>query len=186
VAEDLMAARTAVVLLAAGGLFTAAAGFAAVQDGDGARSGRGVYDPRAEALEELAGRLEAQQRSLERREKTVVEREQAIGTIEARLEDRAEALEALRVKIEALRGEVDAAHAERVTSVVRTVEAMKPAAAAKMIERLDRALAIEVLNQMASSKAGKLFAVLPPGLAADLAEGIVGPGGTAGVEGVTP
>ncbi|MEZ4235189.1 MAG: hypothetical protein R3F59_03305 [Myxococcota bacterium] len=180
-----MASRMAVALIAAGSLFSAAAGYAAVRDGD-VRVGRGMYDPRASAMEDLATQLEAQERSLDRRERTVAEKEAALSAVESRLEERTAALEKLRGEIEALRGEVDQQHEERVSSVVRTVEAMKPAAAAKMIENLDRTLAIEVLDKMSPSKAGKLFGALPPALAASLTEGIAGPGGPTGAEGVTP
>lgn len=178
-----MAARGAVALIVAGGLLTAVAGFAAVRDGEG-RTGRGVYDPRAEAMEGIAARLEAQERSLDRRERSVEEREHELRAIEERLGERSAALEEMRTSIDAMRQEVDEAHAERVAAVVRTVEAMKPTAAALMIEKLDGDLAIEVLQQMSERKSGKLFAALPPELAARLAEGIAGPGGAVGADGV--
>lgn len=169
--------RLVVALVAAGALLVAVAGFAAA-DGDGRL--RRVYDPRAEALEELAARLQAQERSLDRREKSIVGREQELRGIETRLEERTVELEKLRGEIEALKEQVDAEHAARVAAVVKTVEAMKPAAAAGMVRKLDEALAIEVVKSMANTKAGKLLAALPPDLAARITEGIAGPGGTVG------
>ncbi|MEQ1507785.1 MAG: hypothetical protein ABMB14_36490 [Myxococcota bacterium] len=179
-----MASRVAVGLIAAGGLLTAAAGFAAVNNEPSeSHAGRGVFDPRAEALEDLSARLQAQERSLERREKSVVDREAELRAIEARLSDRTAELDKLRAEIDALRTQVDAEHAARVASVVKTVEAMKPAAAAGMVGKLDQDLAIEVVKSMSSSKAGKLLAALPPATAAKITEGVAGPGGPVGAPG---
>ncbi|MEQ1567722.1 MAG: hypothetical protein ABMA64_18925 [Myxococcota bacterium] len=172
-----MASKVVVGLFAAGALLVGVAGFAAA-DGEG-RIHR-VYDPRAEGLQELAARLQAQERSLERREKSIVGREEELRGIEKRLEERTTELDKLRTEIEALRQAVDAEHAARVAEVVKTVEAMKPAAAAGMVQKLDQALAIEVVSSMGNSKAGKLLAALPPALAATITEGIAGPGGTVG------
>lgn len=173
-----MASRGAIGLLMVGALLSGAAGFAAVADGDG-RLAR-VYDPRAASNEELAEKLKARERSLDRREQSIVSREEAILAEEARLTERTTELETRRAEIEALKEQVDAEHAARVAAIVKTVEAMKPAPAAAMVRNLDQGLAVEVIKLMSSSKAGKLMAALPAGLAASITEGLAGPGGALG------
>jgi flagellar motility protein MotE (MotC chaperone) len=165
------------VLLVIGGLLTGAAGFAAV---DGEPRIRRVTNPGAAALEDLSVQLEARERAIDRREQSVVDRERELRAIEDRLKERTASLEALRTEIDGLRTQVDAEHAARVAAVVKSVEAMKPAAAAAMLAELDRALAIEVVKEMNKGKAGKLLAALPPELGARITEGLAGPGGTVG------
>jgi flagellar motility protein MotE (MotC chaperone) len=143
----------------------------------GARVG---HDSEGLAMQELAHELEAHARSLDRREKTLAERESELRAIEARLEERAKTLEGLRAEIDSMREQVDEEHARKVSSLVKTVGSMKPAAAGAMLQELDAPLAIEVMKAMSSTKAAKLLAVLPPSFAAKLAEGIAGPGGPVG------
>lgn len=165
------------ILLVVGGLLTAAAAWAAVEHEP--REHRAT-NPQAVALEDLSSQLDARQRSLERREQSVVDRERELRAIEERLKDRTTQLEALRVEIDGLRTQVDAEHKARVTMVVKSVEAMKPAAAAAMVGQLERSLAVEVIKGMNKGKAGKLLAAMPPPDAARLTEGMAGPGGTVG------
>lgn len=179
-----MASRATMVMLAAGALLSGAAGFAAVTDTDG-RLTR-VYDPRAVPLHELSEKLSAQERSLARQTESIEAREKALRAEEARLAERVAELEKLRAEIGALRAQVDEEHAARVAAVVKTVEAMKPAAASPMIQKLDLQLATEVLQQMSNVKAGKLMAALPPALAARITEGLAGPGGPVGASEVAP
>jgi flagellar motility protein MotE (MotC chaperone) len=152
--------------------------YAAVREPVG--SARVGHDGESLALQELAHELEAHERSLERREKTLAERETELRAIEARLEERARALEGLRAEIDTMREVVDEEHARKVSSLVKTVGSMKPAAAGAMLQKLDPPLAIEVMKSMSSTKAAKLLAALPPAFAAKLAEGIAGPGGPVG------
>jgi flagellar motility protein MotE (MotC chaperone) len=164
-------------LLVAGGLLTAVAGWAAV---DNPTRLHRTTNPQAVALEDLSSDLDARERSLDRREQSVVERERELRAIEERLKERTTQLETLRTEIDGLRVEVDDAHRARVAMVVKSVEAMKPAAAAAMIAELDRALAIEVIQTMNKSKAGKMLAQLPPAESARLTEGMAGAGGPVG------
>lgn len=164
-------------LLVAGGLLTAVGGWAAV---DSPTRLHRATNPQAVALEDLSSELDARQRSIERREQSVVDRERELRAIEERLKERTTQLETLRTEIDGLRTQVDEEHHARVTVVVKSVEAMKPAAAAAMIAELDRSLAIEVVRSMNKSKAGKLLALVPPELGARLTEGMVGAGGPVG------
>ena len=164
-------------MLVAGGLLTAAAGWAAV---DNEPRLHRATNPQAVALEDLSSELDARQRSLERREQSVVDRERELRAIEERLKERTTQLETLRTEIDGLRGQIDEEHRARVTVVVKSVEAMKAAPAAAMIAELDRSLAIEVVRSMNKAKAGKLLGLVPPELGARLAEGIAGAGGPVG------
>lgn len=169
--------RSALLAAALGGLLSLTA-FATVREPQGRV--RGSLEPEAAAAEKVAGELSARERSINRREATIEEREAELQAIEARLAERAAALDKLRADIDALRGKVDEEHHQKVLSLVKTVSAMKPAQAGNMLQKLDRPLAIEVMQAMSAGKAAKLLAALPPDLAAEIVEGLAGPGGPVG------
>ena len=81
----------------------------------------------------------------------------------------------MRADIDALRDQVDAEQRARVETVSRSIESMKPASAAKIVEALDLPLATEVVRTMAKSKSGKLLAAMSPSFAARIAERLTHP-----------
>lgn len=157
--------RKEVALVAFGLLMTGMAGYAA------AGTSRRIDTP-GRALEELASELAARERSIERREATVNEREAELRAIEERLGKRVAELQALRSEIDDLRAQVDQERADRVATVAKSVESMKPAQGAALVEQLETDLAIEVVRRMNKSKVGKLLAAMKPEKAATIAEGL--------------
>ncbi|MED5372653.1 MAG: hypothetical protein VX899_16675 [Myxococcota bacterium] len=127
--------------------------------------------PRARGTAEvLLGELDSRERALDRREASLEAREEELRSVEAELEERLTELEAIRAEVQELLAEADAERAEKVTNLVKMVEAMRSAQAAAVIEALEPALAVEVLDQMNRTKAGKALAAMPPATAASLAE----------------
>ncbi len=160
--------RKEVLVMAVGALLTCAAGYAAVDEGGGARR----RTPEAQGFQSLADELRSRERSIERRELSVEDRERELRAIEQRLEERGKALEALRADIDGLRAQIDTEQQARVESVARSLETMKPASAAKVLSALDLPLATDVVRTMGRSKAGKVLAAMPPTVAARITEGL--------------
>lgn len=157
--------RKEVALVSVGLLLTGMAGYAA------AGTSRRIDGP-GRAMEDLASELSARERSLERREATMNEREAELQAIEERLSKRVAELQALRTEIDDLRTKVDQERAERVGTVAKSVESMKPAQGAALLEQLEPDLAIEVVRRMNKSKVGKVLAAMKPDVAAKIASGL--------------
>ena len=127
--------------------------------------------PRARASAEvLLGELDNRERALDRRETSLVAREEELRTLEAELQGRLEELEAVRTELNTLLEEADAEREVKVQGLVKMVEAMRGNQAAAVLVELDAELAVEVLDRMKTSKAGKALAAMPPDRAATLAE----------------
>jgi flagellar motility protein MotE (MotC chaperone) len=119
--------------------------------------------------------LRHRKREVESREQAIDAQRAELETAEARLRDRLAEIEKTRAEVTALIGEVDEARAARVGALVKMIEANRPASASGMFAALDEALAVEVLDRMNRTKAGRLLANLPPAKAARLAERMTAP-----------
>jgi flagellar motility protein MotE (MotC chaperone) len=161
------AAISAAIVLAASLAGTGVAAFAAGPDGGGVVRQRGVDDP-GRGLQELARDLHDRQRALDRREAAINYREQALREVEARLTTRMQELEALRVKIESEIRAGEDERQKRVVNLSKTVEGMKPSAAADVLAAAELDLATEVIRRMPPSKAGKIMASMEPKRAAQI------------------
>lgn len=165
--------RTSGWLLAMGVLLTCAVGYAAVDQSGSVAQRRSP--PETQGFQSLADELRSRERAVERREESVDERERELRAIEMRLEERARSLDELRAAIDSLRERVDAEHQARVDSVAKSLETMKPASAAKVLQELDLPLATDVVRRMGRSKAGKILAAMSPAFAARVTEGLAQP-----------
>jgi flagellar motility protein MotE (MotC chaperone) len=114
-------------------------------------------------------------RELDARESSIAAEKSELAAAEERLAARMEELKAARAEIEALVGTADAARAQKVAGLVKMIEANRANAVSPMFEKLDDALAVEVLDKMNRSKAGKLLAALPAAKAAGLAQKMTEP-----------
>lgn len=121
-------------------------------------------------------------RDLKRREDTIQTREIETATRSAelqaaqvRLDARFAELVALRADIDSRLKEADADQEARLKALVQMVEANRPATVSPMFQKLDPKLAVQVLDRMKRSKAGKLLTALPPAQAAALAQAMTTP-----------
>lgn len=126
-------------------------------------------------LQRLADRLTARERALERRERDLAQREQDLRIAEQRIETRLEELQQLRKDLEQAVGQVDEEEEDRLIGVVKMFEAMRGKEAAPIMTAMSPEEAVQVLDRMNRTKAGKLLAALPPVLAADLASRMTQP-----------
>lgn len=98
-----------------------------------------------------------------------------IADAEKRLTERMTELTAMRAELTTLLAAADGERDKRVAGLVKMVEANRAATVAPMFGALESPLAVEVLNRMNRTKAGKLLAALPPEQAAGLAQSMTKP-----------
>lgn len=118
---------------------------------------------------ELANALRSRSAALDEREKLLGLREEEMKDSEKKLVERLEELKKLREEISQQLEDADKEKKTKVDELVKMVEANRPANIAAMFEALDEPLAVQVLDRMNPTKAGKLLAALNPTKAARLA-----------------
>ncbi|HHO51816.1 MAG TPA: hypothetical protein ENK18_13295 [Deltaproteobacteria bacterium] len=138
-------------------------------------SGPGGRRAAGNGLQDLAGRLNARERALDRRERSLHDREQDLRDAEARLKERLGELSDVRAEIDGLLAELDAVEESRRVALTEMTEKMRPKEAGPFLGAMDEVLAVDLLDRMQTSKAGKILAVMPPPKAARLAEQLTAP-----------
>jgi flagellar motility protein MotE (MotC chaperone) len=136
---------------------------------DGPLSVRATADQGENKLFSL---LIQKENALERREKLVANEEQDLRAAELALESRLLELQKLRDQIREMLTDLDGDREERVASLVKMFESMRPKQSAAILEVTDEEVALEVLERMNQGKAGKTLAAMEPTIAARLAERI--------------
>ncbi len=111
-----------------------------------------------EILEAIAARRAA----LDERARELELRAAVLETAEARLAEQLEQLSKLHAAIATMVDEHDAAEAEKLTSLVKIYETMKPKAAAEIFDRLDMRVLLRVVAQMSETKASAVIARMNP------------------------
>ncbi len=123
----------------------------------------------------LAAALRHRERELDEREHSFGARQVELTAAEKRLDARMAALTKLRTEIEASLVKTDSVREERVKGLVKMVESNRPASIAPMFSALEEPLAVEVLDRMNRTKAGKLLGALSAAKAASLASKLTRP-----------
>lgn len=115
-------------------------------------------------LESLAERRE----ELDARSKELDTREQLLAAAEKRVEERVAELKEIEARINERIGAEDQANAERMAGLVSMYETMKPKDAARIFERLDMGVLIDVVTRMQPRKMAAVLAEMDPVVAQDL------------------
>jgi flagellar motility protein MotE (MotC chaperone) len=118
---------------------------------------------------ELAAALRTRSAALDEQQRLLAVREDELKASEQRISDRLDDLKKLREQITQQLDSADTEKKTKVDELVKMVEANRPANIAAMFEVLDEGLAVQVLDRMNPTKAGKLLAALTPAKAARLA-----------------
>jgi flagellar motility protein MotE (MotC chaperone) len=118
----------------------------------------------AEVLQHLKRRRE----ELDARERDIAMREQLMSATEKRVGDRLTELKDLETKLNGLLAQRDANEEAQMTALVKTYEAMKPTDAARLFNRLDRRILLDVASRMKPAKIGAVMAAMEAGRAQDL------------------
>ena len=124
---------------------------------------------------DLAAALRSRSAALDEQQRLLSLREADLDASEKRIVDRLVELKKLREQIAQQLDNADTEKKTKVDELVKMVEANRPANISGMFEVLDESLAVQVLDRMNPSKAGKLLAVLTPAKAARLASKMTHP-----------
>ncbi|NIJ41146.1 flagellar motility protein MotE (MotC chaperone) [Parvibaculum indicum] len=115
-------------------------------------------------LESLSKRRE----ELARRAKALDMREQLVGAAEKRLQDRVDELKQIQADIDRTIERKDERSEERLASVVKMYESMKPKDAARIFERLDMGVLLDVVKRMSPRKMASVLSQMDPVAAQEL------------------
>lgn len=115
-------------------------------------------------LQSLAERRE----ELDARSKDLDTRAQLLAAAEKRVEERVAELKEIEARINERIGAEDQANEERIAGLVSMYETMKPKDAARIFERLDMGVLIDVVTRMQPRKMAAVLAAMDPVVAQDL------------------
>lgn len=118
----------------------------------------------ADVLERLAERRAA----LDAREKDVVLREKMLAAAERQIDGKLSELKQLEQKLEALVAKRNEMEEAQIAGLVKTYESMKPEDAARIFNRLERSIMVDVASRMKPAKIGAVLAAMEPARAQDL------------------
>jgi len=105
-------------------------------------------------LQNLAARREL----LERRERDISLKEASLQVIEKNIEYKIAELKDLQVELKGIMNEYKNKEDEKITSLVKIYESMKPQDSAKIFEQLQMSILVEVADYMKEAKLGAILA----------------------------
>lgn len=111
-----------------------------------------------EVLQSLSKRRQA----LESREERLMQREALLTAAEQEVDRKISELATLRTEIEGLLGQQEKVQEERLRSMVKVYESMKPQDAAAIFNTLDMDILLSVMSRMSERKSAPIFASLNP------------------------
>ncbi len=124
---------------------------------------------------DLVRDLQEQRRRLVERENRLALREQLLAATERRIKAELDELKRVKEEIRALLAEQDAKQNEKLRSLVKVYETMKPKDAARIFERLSMQIQIAVARQMKEAKMAALLANMNPNAAKNLTTALATP-----------
>lgn len=107
---------------------------------------------------ELLQQLSERRAELDRRERDVELRDNLLRATEKRIEEKIAELKKIEGRIDALLKKHDEQEEQRLQSVVKIYETMKPKDAAKVMERLDMPILLDVAERMKTAKMAAIMA----------------------------
>ena len=110
----------------------------------------------------LLERLQSRRQELETRAREVDIRESLLKSAEKRIEGKVEELKSVETRITAAQEQKAASEGVKFKSIVTMYEGMKPKDAAKIFDRLDMAVLIEVASQIAPRKMSDILGLMTP------------------------
>jgi flagellar motility protein MotE (MotC chaperone) len=128
-------------------------------EGAAARPEENPISPSERAILE---RLQARRQELDARAREVDIRESLLKAAEKRIEQRVEELKATEARISVASGQRDEAESARLKNIVTMYEAMKPKDAAKVFDRLEMAVLLEIAVQIKPQKMSDIMGLMQP------------------------
>jgi len=106
--------------------------------------------------------LQSRREELDKRDTDLTTREQAAAAAESRLEDQIGELKAVETKVQGMLTAMDAKRDERMTSLIKTYEAMKPKDSAKIFDGMEMSLLVDLAKGMKSASLAASMALMQP------------------------
>ncbi|MCP3465140.1 MULTISPECIES: MotE family protein [unclassified Bradyrhizobium] len=107
-------------------------------------------------------RLQNRRQELEARQREIDIRESLLKAAEKRIESKVEEMKAVESRISTTAAEQKAAEAQRLKGLVTTYESMKPKDAARVFDRLEMGVLIEIATQIAPRKMSDIMGLMSP------------------------
>jgi flagellar motility protein MotE (MotC chaperone) len=107
-------------------------------------------------------RLQARRQELDARAREIDIRENLLKAAEQRIEQRSEELKATEARITAASGQKDEADSAKLKNIVTMYEAMKPKDAAKVFDRLEMGVLIEIAVAIKPQKMSDIMGLMQP------------------------
>src|SRR6266700_1404366 len=107
-------------------------------------------------------RLQARRQEIESRQREIDIRESLLKSAEKRIENKVEEMKAVESRISATQAEQKAAEAQRMKGLITTYEGMKPKDAARVFDRLEMGVLIEIASQIAPRKMSDILGLMSP------------------------
>ena len=106
--------------------------------------------------------LQEKKTELDRREQALELREKLVDLMEKRLAERVEEMTQLKARLEGLTKDLSGKEEAELNQLAQMYGAMKPTAAALVLNRLDNNIVFDVLKRMPIKKSGKIMESLEP------------------------
>jgi flagellar motility protein MotE (MotC chaperone) len=106
--------------------------------------------------------LQERRQTLDARERDIVTRENLLATTDTKIQERMTALKAVEGNLQKLLGQVDDLESQRITSLVRVYEKMKPKDAASVWEGLDTEVLLKIAQKMKEQPLSLILAKMSP------------------------
>ncbi|WP_454645795.1 MotE family protein [Bradyrhizobium liaoningense] len=107
-------------------------------------------------------RLQARRQEIEARQREIDIRESLLKSAEKRIENKVEEMKAVETRISATQAEQRAAEAQRMKGLVTMYEGMKPKDAARVFDRLEMGVLIEIASAIAPRKMSDIMGLMSP------------------------
>ncbi|MDA9533618.1 MotE family protein [Bradyrhizobium sp. CCBAU 25338] len=107
-------------------------------------------------------RLQARRQEIEARQREIDIRESLLKSAEKRIENKVEEMKAVETRISATQAEQKAAEAQRMRGLVTMYEGMKPKDAARVFDRLEMGVLIEIASAIAPRKMSDIMGLMSP------------------------
>ncbi|WFU43828.1 flagellar protein FlbB [Bradyrhizobium sp. CB82] len=107
-------------------------------------------------------RLQNRRQELEARQREIDIRESLLKAAEKRIESKVEEMKAVESRISTTAAEQKAAEAQRLKGLVTMYEGMKPKDAARVFDRLEMGVLIEIATQIAPRKMSDIMGLMQP------------------------
>jgi flagellar motility protein MotE (MotC chaperone) len=116
----------------------------------------------SESERAILERLQSRRQELEQRAREIEIRESLLKAAEKRIESKVEELKAVEGRIGAAAGQKNEQEAARFKGIITMYEGMKPKDAAKVFDRLEMSVLIEIASQIAPRKMSDIMGVMQP------------------------